>query len=288
MQQEVLRSALPRETLSPYATASSSRSSSVRRTRDEGDESTDHPPRKKQNVGSGSGVTSPIDISSSPNSVSGVKSGVKVMHIDSPVMNVDSSPSPRKPRGRLVRGRRASAASSESDSSLSAPPSPSTLYTKSKVTIPAPIDRIAQSYPDVSMSEIERLWQLEGRDASKVLSILTARSVKNVSAPVIDLSGDSPGPSRGQSNGTAREKVGRGPQLTRPKSKVRDIVDLDDDEDFSDSDDDESDDEGRAERTALALVWFNEASAEQLVEVTGMSHVHVTTGTTHISMSAAL
>lgn len=150
----------------------SSRSSSVRR-RDDADEGA--PPRKKLNVGQGNftGTSSSTVASSAttrqstPDSLQGVRSGVKAIT----VTDISSaSPSPDKPRGKLVRGRQLAASSSSS----SAPGTPNLAVKQAGSTFKnqTPLDHLIKGNPNVPANEIQRHYHVQGGDANRTIAAL--------------------------------------------------------------------------------------------------------------------
>ncbi|KAF8326572.1 uncharacterized protein EI90DRAFT_1908238 [Cantharellus anzutake] len=247
MQQEIRSLGRKPALVPPSATASSSRSSSVRRRDDEDTSDSEARPRKRANNTSSS---SPVDFDplSSPihgPGVGAVKFGVKEMQIDSSPLQPNGRSSPGKPRRRLVRGRRISSDDEESTPSPLISPkveNQEIKRTEAKPPIPprtGPITVVRVTEVPVRIDKVKEQTVPFTRPTS-----LPTTTIKSHTKP------------------TSPTK----PQL-KPKPK---LVDIDSGSDLSSfDDDDESLDEADLQRIELALVYFNEASAEKLIEING-------------------
>ncbi len=224
-------------------TASSSRSSSVRQRNDEETSDSEARPRKKPNNTSSSSLID-FDPLSSPirgTSLGAAKSDVNVIQIDSSPLQPDGEYSLAKPRGRLVRGRRISTDEEESTSSpLTSPKIVNQLPTK-----PEPK---ATPFSRTNPITVVRVTQVPVRvDKGKETSIFARPAIQGTPIPKL------------QAKPTPK------PQ---PQPKVH-MIDSDSSSELSLSDDDEDEDD--LQRIELALVYFNEASAEKLIEINGAS-----------------
>lgn len=146
--------------------ASSSRSASVRRRDDVEDGA---PPRKKLNMGPGSFTSLPSSSSttrqSTPDSLQGVRSGVRTMGVIDPSPNT----TPEKPRGRLVKGRGPPAASPSLPATPNLAVRPAVGTTFKNTT---PLDHLIKGNPSIPPLEMQRQYQLQGHDASRTVAAI--------------------------------------------------------------------------------------------------------------------
>jgi len=274
--------------LSTSASASSSRSSSVRRRDDIEDGA---PPRKKMNVGSYSnGLNSRYSVASSsttrqstPDSLQGIRDGVNSIDV---IDLTGPSPSPQRPRGKLVRGRQATSSSTASGPSSVTPKPPGTTFKNS-----TPLDHIIKTNPNVPATKIQQHYFAQGEDANRTIAALGGSSHESkYSGAIVDISDDNDPPGKklqplgllampiptysptpiptlasmrvSPNNPGSRLQYKPAPPPRKP------MPDSDEESDFDSGS--EVDDAASQERINQALKWFNETTEEQLVEVIGM------------------
>lgn len=270
---------------STSASTSSSRSSSVRRRDDTEDGA---PPRKKMNAGSLSNhpnrqysfASSSTTRQSTPDSLQGVRDGVNGIVVTD---LTGSSPSPERPRGKLVRGRQASSMAL----GLSYTPKlPGTTFRNS-----TPLDHLIKTNPNVSPTQIQHHYFAQGGDANRTIAALGGSSnYPNSVGPIIDVSDDddplpaqkvqppgrasipytvySPTPIPTLPSMHNTRNIPGSKLQNKPPPPRKPMPDSDEDSDFDSGS--EADAAASQERIDQALKWFNEATEEQLVEVTGM------------------
>lgn len=263
------------------ASTSSSRESSVRRRDDIEDGA---PPRKKINVGNGPSMqySSSTTRQSTPDSLHGVRDGVNAIAVTD---LTGLSPSPQKPRGKLVRGRQ------EASSSTTLGPSPVTLRPPGTTfKNSTPLDHIIRTNPNVPATQIQSHYFAQGGDANRTIAALGGSfRYPGYAGPVVDISDDDDPPpgTRLQPLGLptmpiptysptpiptlASMRSSSSVPSSRPQNKAtprKPLPDSDEESDFDSGSD--ADAAASQERIDQALKWFNEATEEQLVEVTGM------------------
>jgi hypothetical protein len=272
---------------STSASTSSSRSSSVRQ-RDDAEDGA--PPRKKINVGSlSNGPNTQYSVASSsttrqstPDSLQGVRDGVNSIVVTD---LTGSSPSPERPRGKLVRGRQAAPSSTASGPPYATPKLPGTTFKNS-----TPLDHIIKTNPNVPATQIQQHYFAQGGDANRTIAVLGGSSLSpNFVGPIIDISDDddslpgkrlqplalagipytvySPTPIPTLSSMSNSRNI-PGSKLPNKPPHRKPMPDSDEESDFDSGS--EADAAASQERIDQALKWFNEATEEQLVEVTGI------------------
>ncbi|KAF8322128.1 hypothetical protein DL93DRAFT_2162975 [Clavulina sp. PMI_390] len=251
--------------LASNGSASSSRSSSVR-PRDEVDDGA--PPRKKANLGltayGSSGPSSGVASSSNtrqstPDSLYGMRQGVDAITVTE---GFNGSPSPVKPRGKLVKGRQPTAGSPPQGGipNLAARAPGSTFKNTT------PLDHLIRTNPNIPTIDIQRHYAAQGGDANLTLAAM-GRFPQHIPYPMgRGMPMYTPIPMTSYSN--VVPYANQAPKLKgQPKPVVKKPAAGGDSEE-SDWDSGSEADEGAAqERVEQALKWFGDATEEQLVEV---------------------